>query len=65
MQEQERPSLTRYRLEHLSHCRMLPGSYDKRFVRSLLSGDTDKLSERQLAEIARLDHRYRRQLPRI
>jgi len=47
-------------LQALSRCRFAPASYDKRFVRYLKSAT--ELTERQGEELARLAHRYRRQL---
>lgn len=44
----------------LSRCSFAPASYDKRFVRDLQSAS--ELTERQGQELARLAHRYRRQL---
>lgn len=53
----------------LSKCTFLPGSYEKRFVRSMAAlanskGETE-LSEKQAAFLAKVGHRYRRQLAGI
>jgi hypothetical protein len=48
----------------LNGCTMLPGSAEKRFVRSL-EGHEAELSEKQAAWLERLRYRYRRQLGRI
>lgn len=50
----------------LSRCTFLPGSYEKRFVRSMValahSKDNPDLTEKQAAFLARVSQRYRRQL---
>ncbi len=60
----------REKLEQLSQCRFLPGSWDKRFVRDLntslavceASGSAMAISLTQAEQIDRLYHRYRRQI---
>lgn len=50
----------------LNRCTLAPGSWDKRFARSLerLAADTE-LSEKQVTQLERMRERYRRQLARI
>jgi hypothetical protein len=48
-------------------CSFLPGSFDKRFVRSLYSqiaqsAEQPELTNKQHAYLAKLEHKYRRQL---
>lgn len=47
----------------LSHCTFLPGSYNKRFVRSLntMAVRNDPMIDKQLVNLWRLVWRYRRQ----
>lgn len=51
----------------LSHCSFLPASWDKRFCRQLGKRAQHRpdlpLTERQVAHLLRLTHKYRRQLP--
>jgi hypothetical protein len=54
-------------IRDLSLCRLLPFAYDKRFIFDMLARidqkpETLQLSERQLAYLDDLQHRYRRQL---
>ena len=52
----------RDKLDRLGRCVMLPGSWDKRFVRDLKAKPDDyELSEKQADALASLWHRYRRQ----
>lgn len=59
--------MTRVELEllhHVSGCRLLPGSWDKRFVRQLASlacKGGQKLSAAQREQLGRIHYRYRRQ----
>lgn len=50
----------------LRKCTFLPGSYEKRFVASMASiaecNSTIELSEKQKAYLAKVKHRYRKQL---
>lgn len=63
----EEPSdLARRRVAALANVSMLPGGWDKRFVRgmtSLLAMPAPKLTKAQLRTIARLSRKYRRQMP--
>ena len=43
-------------------CTMLPGSWDKRFVKYLLLTNDETLTVRQAAVLAKLRFRYRRQI---
>ena len=52
----------REKLERLSRCSFLPGSWDKRFVRDVLGSEA--ITARQAETIDRLYHRYRRQTQR-
>lgn len=51
----------------LGLCSFLPGSWDKRFARALAfleeHDPEHALTERQRANLARLAHKYRRQMP--
>lgn len=51
----------------LNRCTFLPGSWDKRFVRAMAfleeHGPAHDLTEKQAANLARLAHKYRRQMP--
>lgn len=47
-------------IKALNGCRFLPGSYDKRFVRSMQGGEL--ISEKQAAFLRLVFYRYRRQL---
>jgi len=58
MTQEDRPLVDR--IERLNRCSMLPGSYDKQFSKSLRG--KAELSSRQLEELERLEHRYRKQL---
>lgn len=53
------------RIRALSRCTMLPGSYEKRFVRDLSVRDpvTTSLTEKQAALVESLAWRFRRQMP--
>jgi hypothetical protein len=44
-----------------THTTFLPGSYDKRFIRSVSSMNPDLLTKKQIDLIERMWHRYRRQ----
>jgi hypothetical protein len=56
----------RHTLRQLARCTMLPGSWDKRFVRDLIGYSDDQvLSPRQAAMVEKLSHRYRRQISRL
>lgn len=50
----------RTKLGRLAKCTMLPGSWDKRFVRDLQGAE--ELTVNQAEQIDRLYHRYRRQI---
>lgn len=54
-------------VQSLDNCRLLPGIWDKRFIRSLarqLEARPERsLTEKQLSQLARMVWRYRRQLP--
>lgn len=53
----------RSKLEALDRCTMLPGSWDKRFIRDMKGQPADFVpSEKQSEMIEKLYHRYRRQL---
>ncbi len=52
--------LERSMLAALARCTFLPGSFEKRFVRSI--GDVTALTERQRAVFYRTFYRYRRQM---
>jgi hypothetical protein len=53
----------REQIARLARCTMFPGSWDKRFVRSLRDAPADYLiSAAQAKSIDLLYHRYRRQL---
>lgn len=53
----------RTKLQALARVTMLPGSFDKRFVRDVGGYGAEKeLSEKQAALVETLWHRYRRQL---
>ena len=47
----------------LRQCTMLPGSFDKRFVRSVEGAEM--ITTRQADYLASLLHKYRRQLARV
>jgi hypothetical protein len=48
----------------LARCTFLPGEYNKRFARNIAALPDDKeLSDKQRANLFRLVHRYRRQIP--
>lgn len=47
----------------LARCRMLPGDWDKMFIKSLCALPTDhELSEPQIMALERLHYKYRKQL---
>ncbi len=51
-------------IENLETVQMLPGSWNKRFVKSLINIPNDKeLSESQIEWIYRLVYTYRKQIP--
>jgi hypothetical protein len=53
----------REQINALARCTMLPGSWDKRFVRDLQAfPDGCRITPRQAEMISKLLHRYRRQL---
>ena len=52
----------RERFRRLAGCVMLPGCWDKRFVRSLAGRPDVELTEQQSAMLEKLWQRYRRQL---
>lgn len=53
----------REQIQLLSHCVMLPGSYEKRFVRDMSTKPDDEvLSEKQAAFLEKTFHRYRKQI---
>lgn len=53
----------RSKLDRLARCTMMPGGWNKRFVRDLGSKpDGYELSRKQAAVLDRLVHAYRRQL---
>lgn len=53
----------RQQINALRQCTFLPGSYDKSFVIGMSNKpDTDELNEKQAAFLAKLFHRYRRQI---
>lgn len=50
-------------IQKLNSCTMLPGSWDKRFIRDLAAKPTDfQLTDRQEYHLKRLAYKYRRQL---
>jgi hypothetical protein len=50
-------------LQRLARCRILPGSWDKRFIRGLASMPVEHvLTARQAEVLDKLTHKYRRQL---
>lgn len=52
----------RDKLDRLGRCVMMPGSWDRIFVRSLLREPPEhELSEKQAAALELVWHRYRRQ----
>jgi hypothetical protein len=69
-----RPTTAAERLiiRQLSFVTMLPGSWDKRFARSMESrlqakaekGETLEITEKQAEQLLRMAHRYRRQIER-
>ncbi len=60
----------RAKLERLSRCTFLPGSWDKRFVRNVWGSvlaceavnGTPTITTNQAEQVDRLHHRYRRQI---
>lgn len=55
----------RSKLDDLAGCTMLPGSWDKRFVRDMRGRPDDfEPTEKQATMIDKLHHRYRRQIGR-
>lgn len=51
-------------LEALNRCRLLPGSWNKRFIRNLVAAPSERpLSLKQQATLWKLVQHYRRQLP--
>lgn len=53
-------------LKRLSRCTFLPGSYEKRFVRNMLSVSQETvLTSKQKDYLNHLVHRYRKQLSHI
>ena len=53
----------REEIKRLSRCVMLPGSRDKKFVRSLCNRtESYEITDRQREMIETLKHKYRRQL---
>lgn len=55
---------TKNMIRRLSFCSMLPGSWDKRFVRDMLRQVTNSglISQKQQACVDKLAHKYRRQI---
>ena len=50
-------------IEKLSHCRFVPASFDKRFVRGMASQiSSGEITEKQRAYLVKLIHKYRRQI---
>jgi len=53
-------------IKQLSECSMLPGGWDKRFIKNLASLKPDAdLTESQIEWIFRLLYKYRAQLPQL
>ncbi len=53
----------RKQLRHLQGCSMIPGCFDKRFVRQNADRDPATLTENQRNQVRRLAYKYRRQMP--
>jgi len=53
------------KIHELTKCTFLPGSWDKRFVRDMMSKDVNKLTQKQKEWIDKLHHKYRRQISRL
>jgi len=50
-------------IQRLSRCTFYPGSFDKRFIKTLMAYDTDQpLSERQHNLLLHLEKKYQEQL---
>ena len=53
----------RQQMRHLQGADMLPGCWDKRFIRDIWDRDPARLTAKQKASVLRLAWRYRAQLP--
>jgi hypothetical protein len=53
------------RAKALARCTMLPGTWDKRFVRSVaaIAASGVSMTDKQVEQVDRLAWKYRRQLP--